>query len=295
MTPSLTLAVCTRSRPVELGRLIESLGEQDWPQGATLLVVDNDPDGSAQAVVDAMEVLPVPIEYVREPRPGYSTVRNRALDAARSADAVCFLDDDAVVPADWIRQMHDTHLRHPTSIVRSRYAHVPTIPDGPREMIEAIDALGDLATRQPAGTSGLLLPIRVLGGLRFDEYYDRSGGEDMDLLLRLHRAGVPEVIADTLVLEQQRVAPLPLAAQLRVARWNGRVATIIRLRAGLPTGRYRTRAVADAGAALVGALPRFVLGRRQGAKGYATLAAGRWAMATAPLKAPANLGARPLV
>lgn len=295
MRTSLTLAVCTRNRPAALARLIDSLGEQEWPQGATLLVVDNDPDGSARPVVDALDSFPVVTEYVMEPRPGYSTVRNRALDAASSSVAVCFVDDDAVVPRDWIRQMNDTFLQHPDSIVRSRYAHVPTLPDGPREMVEAIDGLGDLSARQPAGTSGLLLPTGVLGDARFDEYFDRSGGEDMDLLLRLGRAGVTEVLADTVVLEEQRVAPLPLAAQVRVARWNGRVATIIRLRAGLPTARYRTRALADAGAALARSLPRFVLGRRDGAKGYAALAAGRWAMATAPRTAPSSLGPRPLV
>ena len=295
MRPSLTIAVCTRNRPAVLARLIDSLGEQEWPQGATLLVVDNDPKGSAQAVVDRLGSFPVAIDYVMEPRPGYSTVRNRALDAAGSSAAVCFIDDDAVVPPDWLRQMNHARVSHPTSIIRSRYAHVPTLPKGRRDTVAAVKELGDLSARQPAGTSGLLLPLDVLGQLRFDEYYDRSGGEDMYLLLRLHLAGVPEVVADTVVLEEQRVAPLPLAAQLRIARWNGRIATIIRIRAGVPTVRSRVQALVDAGAALAGALPRFVLGRREGAKGYATLAAGRWAMATAPRTAPAILGQRPLV
>lgn len=295
MTSLLILAVCTRSRPDALQRLIDSLGEQEWPQGARLVVVDNDPKGSAHAVVDRLGSFPVAIDYVMEPRPGYSTVRNRALDSAGSSVAVCFIDDDAVVPPDWIRQMNHARVSHPTSIIRSRYAHVPTIPKGRREMVAAVEALGDLSARQPAGTSGLLLPMDVLGKLRFDEYYDRSGGEDMDLLLRLHLAGVSEVVADTVVLEEQRVAPLPLAAQLRIARWNGRIATIIRIRAGVPTGRYRVQALVAAGAAVAGALPRFVLGRRDGAKGFATLAAGRWAMATAQRTAPANLGQRPLV
>lgn len=293
---SLVIAVCTRGRPETLARLLLFLAAQDSAQGSRILVVDNDQATSAWQVVDAARAgMPVALDYIVEPRKGFATVRNTALEAAGGADAICFLDDDAVVPADWLSTMRRTHERTPSAIVRSRYAHIAVVPDTPSEIPAAIDSLGPLEQYGPAGTSGLLLPSSTLGQLRFDPYYDRSGGEDLDLLLRLELSGAHTVLADTVVLEHQRVGALPVDVQLRLARWNGALSMIIRTRAGAPTRAVRWRARWEALFAIARAATAAVLGKKAAAAGFRGLAAGQWAMASAPRHAPAQIGSRPVL
>jgi len=292
----LVIAVCTRGRPEALSRLLRSLAAQDSTEGWRVVVIDNDNAAGALAVVDsAREAMSVPLGYAVEQRSGFASVRNAALVAAGDAADVCFIDDDAVVPPEWVSAMLRAHEQFPLAIVRSRYAHVPVVPEDPSEVAASVDSLRPLDQYGPAGTSGLLLPWRTRGGLRFDTYYDQSGGEDLDLLLRLERSGAQTVIADTVVLERQRVGALPVEDQLRLARWNGALSMIIRTRAGAPTRAVRWRARWEALTAIVQAAIAALLRKEAATAGYRGLVAGRWAMATAPRSAPAQIGARPVL
>lgn len=291
----LVLAICTRQRPESLTRLLSFLAGQDSTQGWRILVVDNDEATSAKAVVDsARRKSVVPLSYKAEPKPGFATVRNAALKAAGDASAVCFLDDDAVVPPNWIAVMRQAHERSPLAIVRSRYIHLAEIPDTPADAADAIGGLETLHHYYPAGTSGLLLPIHVLGQRSFDPYYDQSGGEDLDLLLRLERSGIQTVVVDALVFEEQRVSSIPAPDQLRLARWNGALSTVIRTRVGEPTALARLTAAVEALMAAAKVAVAKILGKEEAAITYSCLAAGRWAAAMAPLRIPDHLGPRPI-
>jgi len=103
------LAVCvsTYRRPQGLGRLLAAVAECELADvdvaGADLLeteivVVDNDPSGSAAAVVDvARASLPCPVRYIVEPRRGIAQSRNAAVRAALpDADFLAFFDDDQI-------------------------------------------------------------------------------------------------------------------------------------------------------------------------------------------------------
>ena len=291
----LVIAVCTRARPALLDRLLRSLAAQQWPPAVEVLVLDNDPEQSARPVVDsAARDFPVTLRYATESRAGYATVRNAALDAVPAGAAVCFIDDDAVVPSGWVRAMRQAQERAPQAVLRSRYLHVAALPSA----VDAVDALltgVDTAALGPAGTSGLLIPAGAQQEARFDPYFDRSGGEDMDLIARLGALGHPEVLADAVVIEEDRVQALTPAQQRALARWNGRLSTIARAHRGSPTLGWRISALGRGTWALVHAAVRGVLGRRDAARAYVSFAASRWAMATAPVRAPHELGARPLV
>jgi len=73
-----------------------------WPI-AEVLVIDNDPNGSAGPVirrfVDAADPT-VPVRYIHEPRPGVANARNRAL-ADASGEVLVFIDDDEVPGHGW--------------------------------------------------------------------------------------------------------------------------------------------------------------------------------------------------
>lgn len=93
-----TVAVCTRDRPDDLRRCLESLLAMP-DDGQELIVVDNAP--SDQRTRDLVAAFPR-VRYLREDRPGITAARNRAMREARGA-VVAFTDDDAVVDPGWLR------------------------------------------------------------------------------------------------------------------------------------------------------------------------------------------------
>lgn len=96
--PGITVVLCTRNRPTEARRCLESLAALDY-RHRQLLVVDNAPDDTATA--DAVRALPFDVDYVVEPRPGLAAARNRALAEARY-DLIAFVDDDERVDPHWL-------------------------------------------------------------------------------------------------------------------------------------------------------------------------------------------------
>jgi GT2 family glycosyltransferase len=95
--PTVTVAVCTRERPADLARCLEALVQLDYP-ALELLVVDNAP--RSEATQQLVSRYPQ-VRYVREPRPGLSWARNRAIREA-GGQIVAFTDDDVVVDAGWV-------------------------------------------------------------------------------------------------------------------------------------------------------------------------------------------------
>lgn len=73
----------------------------------TLLVVDNDSDSSAKAIVDRHRAAIGDIRYTVETRRGIPVARNRALyeALAMDADALCFIDDDEYPETTWLRRL----------------------------------------------------------------------------------------------------------------------------------------------------------------------------------------------
>jgi glycosyltransferase involved in cell wall biosynthesis len=90
-----TVIVCTRDRPADLQRCVESLLQCD-PPPAEIVVVDNAPPNDATERVAAR----YPVRYVVEPRKGLNWARTRGARAARS-DIVLYTDDDVVVDPGW--------------------------------------------------------------------------------------------------------------------------------------------------------------------------------------------------
>jgi GT2 family glycosyltransferase len=96
-TPTITAAICTRDRPRQLARALESLTAQS-PAPSEILVIDNAPSDSSTMVL-VSENFPQ-VRYLREPIPGLDFARNRAL-AEASGNVVAFLDDDAMAGPGW--------------------------------------------------------------------------------------------------------------------------------------------------------------------------------------------------
>lgn len=130
------VCVCTCRRPQRLAQLLEALAAQDSAGGRvawSVVVVDNDPAGSAQPVVQAFEArrsagaLPA-VSYAHEPEPNIARARNRAC-ATASAPFVAMIDDDELPEPQWLVRMLATLQAHQADgvlgPVRPRYEATP--------------------------------------------------------------------------------------------------------------------------------------------------------------------------
>ncbi len=111
-TPGITVAICTRDRPAELSRCLDTLRGLDYPS-FEVLVIDNAPSGPAtHEIVGRVASHDARIRYVREDRPGLSNARNRALREAHF-EIVAFTDDDVRIDPWWLRALARGFQRGP--------------------------------------------------------------------------------------------------------------------------------------------------------------------------------------
>ena len=193
--PEVVIGMPTFRRPEGLARVVPQLLAQARAlRGAVarVVVVDNDPDGSARSAAQAWQA--EDFRYVHEPRPGIAAARNRALDEAQGAAAlVCFDDDEA--PLDgWLQALVDGWRDWGSAAVTGP---VESVFEGAAD--DFVRASGVFATRRratgtavPGADSGnLLLDLATLErhGIRFDEQFGLSGGSDTMLAHTLRASG----------------------------------------------------------------------------------------------------------
>lgn len=285
---TLVIAVLTFRRHDELGKHLpqvvkhaESLtAARPGMIRATVLVVDNDPSGAARAVVEDMALA---VRYVCEPKPGIAAARNRALDEAVEADLLVFIDDDERPMPGWLPALLDTWGTHHAAAVPGRVLpHYESAPD--QWLVEGgffdrpVRASG---TRMPTAAAGnLLIDLRQLrgSGLRFEEPFGRTGGEDSLLGRRLVRQGLKIIwCSESAVEDVIPTARLTRSWVLRRAWSQGNLQSLIDVHLA-PNTRQRLYVTAyrvAVGCALVGrGVPRAAIGyislnRRHQARGAA--------------------------
>jgi succinoglycan biosynthesis protein ExoM len=99
-----TVCIPTRGRPTGLERVLSSLLGQRQAPSFDVLVVDNDPARSAEAV-SRRYADRLAITYAVESRPGVSSVRNRCVALSR-APLIAFIDDDEWAEPEWLASLH---------------------------------------------------------------------------------------------------------------------------------------------------------------------------------------------
>ena len=216
----LTIAMLTYRRNDYLAQVIPELLAQaddvcDAQTTASVLIVDNDPQAGARAVVEAARaalggeqpeaaessgaadsdaVVMSRLVYVHEPEPGIVAGRNRALSQAHGSDALIFIDDDEIPSPGWLRALVSTWRAQGCAAVTGPTP--PTFEVDPSAWVVASGAFdsweaADGAQVRSADTGNLLLDLAVVEGLglRFDPRYGLTGGEDSLFTRQLTRAG----------------------------------------------------------------------------------------------------------
>lgn len=111
----ISLAICAYNARDRIEMVLHSLSSQvlgtvkEWE----LIVVDNaSTDHTSELVTQLCAQYQLPLRLLQEPVPGLSNARRRAALAAR-ADLLSFLDDDVVVPNNWIADCTQFLSSHP--------------------------------------------------------------------------------------------------------------------------------------------------------------------------------------
>ncbi len=201
-----TIAVLTYCRIFELRRCLDSITRHlDRPQVTEskgwrileVLVVDNDPGGSAEDLVANYRPKRMASDhhlprYLHAKTPGVAAARNHALDNAKG-DVLLFIDDDEIAADHWpeglIKSMISTGAAlvggpvdtefikpPPEWIVDGRFFDRPNPPDGaPQTWLRSGNLAIDLKQINQAR-------------LRFDESY--AQGEDVNFSRRAAAAGL---------------------------------------------------------------------------------------------------------
>lgn len=211
---ALRVAICilTFRRPEGLKRLLEAISQlsftSDEPQ-IDIVVIDNDPKGSARDVCETTQaLLEWPIVYQIESRRGIACARNKAVESAPAGSThIAFIDDDEVPTPQWLDRLLATD--------RDRDADVVTGPVLP-QFVESPPAWAirgrfyeypRFATGEHihrAYTGNVLFRAAVLKDRApaFDERFALTGGEDTHLSQRLDLEGCRIVWADDAIVHE---------------------------------------------------------------------------------------------
>ncbi|GAA1658108.1 hypothetical protein GCM10009806_28570 [Microbacterium flavum] len=190
MEREIVVAIPTFHREGSLSRLLGEIVPHATATNARVLVIDNDPAGSAREVAARAGV-----DHVIEPGRGLAAVRNRALDEAGGARALVFIDDDELPAPDWlptlVARWRETGAAAVSGRVETRFPdgwHDPWIEEG--GFFRRV-RFADGALQHSAPTNNLLLDLDAVRrrGVRFDAAFGLSGGEDIHFTKRLVAAG----------------------------------------------------------------------------------------------------------
>jgi succinoglycan biosynthesis protein ExoM len=192
--PPVVVAMLTYKRPDDLAAAIPAILEHTSASTppAVLMVVDNDPAGSAADAVAAFADRGV--RYVNETRPGIAAARNRAIDETPADALLIFIDDDERPREHWLDLLLQTYREHRSAAVVgpviSEYDHEPdTWIKAGRFFDRRRLPTGTVV--DVAATNNLLLDLRQIHayGLRFDEKFGQSGGSDTLFTRQLVKKG----------------------------------------------------------------------------------------------------------
>ena len=217
---TVSISVVTYRRPQSLSELLPLLQREmrDLPEDLSarfeldIVVVDNDVAETARTVCELHDDVP----YVTEARPGISAARNRALSVAAASRVIVFIDDDERPRPGWLGSLLQLWIT-----TRAAAISGPVVPVFPGVLDSWIAEGGFNARSHQAGlrtgdqirsaaTNNLLLDMRLVRslGLRFDEDYGLTGGEDTMFTRSLHRSGgvllwcAEAVVEDVVPLER---------------------------------------------------------------------------------------------
>jgi succinoglycan biosynthesis protein ExoM len=216
------ICIATFKRPALLGQLLRDLFAQELADGVSthIIVVDNDPQESARAVVAAFQSAGASLEYLTQPEQNIALTRNCALDHSQG-QLIAFIDDDESAPTGWLSALLTTMDRYAADVVLGPVAGI--LPaSAPRWIVKGgffERTAWPTGTRVQLGGSGnaLVKAAVVRGKIAFDPRYGLTGSSDTDFFHRLSNGGAVMVWCQEAALTEH-VPPGRLTIRFLLAR-----------------------------------------------------------------------------
>lgn len=108
-TPHISVLVCTRNRPSDLRRCVDTILASPYPDFELLVIDQSTSDDTAEQLAGVSDPR---LRYLRTPTKGLSRSRNIGIQASR-APIVLFTDDDCLADAGWVEAVGDEFGEHP--------------------------------------------------------------------------------------------------------------------------------------------------------------------------------------
>lgn len=252
-----SIVVTTFRRHVMLGELLKALCPQTVGRPVEIIVVDNCPDSSAEAVI-ATHIGPG-LRYIRELRSGVVHARNRGVSAARG-DYVIFVDDDEVPGPLWL----DAWLAQADGQTAASFGRIVPrlLAPCPEGLVNQVERTFRRDLDQPTGKdvsnlraylgtgNAMFHRARCLGtDTPFDERFNERGGEDVWLITRLVRQGYRLLWNHEAVVEELVPQERMTLESLELRRFNqGQIRCILAYGNGGISGAVRAAGWMFAGA-----------------------------------------------
>jgi succinoglycan biosynthesis protein ExoM len=232
----IAICVATFKRPRLLRRLLNGIAELRFAKVGipeiTVIVVDNDPTGTAREVCRGA-FLPWRLHYVLEAKRGIAEARNRAVRESGNADFIAFIDDDEVPKELWLDELLSAQAKFQGDTVAGPV--YPSFTDDVPDWIRR-EGFFDRPTHFVTGesllccsTNNVLVSRNVfdrVGG--FDDRFQLTGGEDVHFFTRVRLAGFHIVWSgDALVSETISSDRANLAWLLRRSYRDGNCYTLV--------------------------------------------------------------------
>ena len=302
------IAVLTYKRPSDLAAALPLLvaqahlaQEEHALARSRVLVVDNDPRGSADATVDSYRLSAgstdaTLVDYVNETTPGIAAARNRALEAAADDDILVFIDDDERPTDRWLVELIRTHRDHDSTGVAGPVVSEYEVP--PSAWIAAGRFFDRRrhetgSTLEVAATNNLLLDLHEIRRMRltFDVSLGLTGGSDTLFTRSIVTAGgrltwCDEAVVIDVVPESRLTREWVLRRALRSGNsWS--LTSLMLTGGGVPRLRRRLQLTATGAVRIGGGSAQWLAGfltrsMRRRARGQRTaargvgMAAGAW-------------------
>lgn len=211
---SIALACNTYKRPDFLRMCLEGFKALILPENikVEVLVVDNDIEESAKAVVDEIqEDFPLKINYFVEEKRGLSNARNRLLQEALNLGFthIALLDDDDVADKNWLINLVELYKTNEKAHIVAGPQYASFLGDFP-EYLKNNNIFVKKTTKKKGGirkicaTNNVFLPVEIMtkANVWFDSSFIFMGGEDGDFFTRAGLAGFTIVFnPDAIVYE----------------------------------------------------------------------------------------------
>lgn len=271
------VAVCTFRRNEPLGRLLAALARNDEVLGARarlgVVVVDDNPDGAAEAVVAGFDhEFPLGLRYRRSGEGNISLARNIGLETALTdADFVAMTDDDCEPVDDWIATYLADHARGGADILTGPCLlggtdDAPSWLSDQPFLDDAQFRFEDGTAMDTAATNNSFLRADLLRGdhpLRFDPGLGVLGGEDMVFFRTAARDGARiRFCAQAAVRGHEPPERWTFRYQLRSRYWLGNTEFVTNRRLGAASRpRWFARGLLAIGRSAIRPVGRLATGR----------------------------------